>query len=146
MSSPVSPRRYSPRLRLYCGTTAQRNTTRKIVATGARIGTSDQHNRATKPRTKQAVTTAAARGGYGLPVSYLRDLLTGLAVSRPALGIGPALDDLAAIERHQVELRREREALRHAVDQSPDRDGILRRFRASMNGREPTEDASPDTP
>jgi len=79
-------------------------------------------------------------------VSYLRDLLTGLAASRPALGIGPALDDLRAIERHQVELRRELEALRHAVDQSPDRAGILRRFRAVMNGREPTEDASPDSP
>ena len=79
-------------------------------------------------------------------MSYLRDLLTGLAVSRPALGIGPALDDLRAIERHQVELRRELEALRHAVDQSPDRAGILRTFRAVMNGREPTQDASPDSP
>lgn len=102
--------------------------------------------------TKQAVTSAAPRGGYGLAVSYLRDLLTGLAVTRPALGIGPALDDLRAIERHQVELRRELEALRHAVDQSPDRAGILRTFRASMNAHSTskpantTEDASPDTP
>jgi len=130
----------------YCGTTAQRKNLRKIVATAARIGTYDRHNGTTKQRAKQAVTSAAPRGGYGLPVSYLRDLLTGLAVSRPALGIGPALDDLRAIERHQVELRRELEALRHAVDQSPDRAGILRRFRSRMNGREPTEDASPDTP
>ena len=130
----------------YCGTTAQRNNARKIVATGARIGTYDRHNRATKQRAKQTKTIAAPRGGYGLPVSYLRDLLTGLAVSRPALGIGPALDDLRAIERHQVELRRELEALRHAVDQSPDRAGILRTFRAVMNGREPTQDASPDSP
>lgn len=85
-------------------------------------------------------------------MSYLRDLLTGLAASRPALGIGPALDDLRAIERHQVELRRELEALRHAVDQSPDRAGILRRFRASMNAHSTskpantTPDASPDSP
>ena len=85
-------------------------------------------------------------------MSYLRDLLTGLAVSRPALGIGPALDDLRAIERHQVELRRELDALRHAVDQSPDRAGILRRFRSQMNTNSTskpantTQDASPDSP
>jgi hypothetical protein len=129
----------------YCGTTGRRKNLHKIVAALRRILATYRHNRATKQRAKQAVTSAVPRGGYGLPVSYLRDLLTGLAVSRPALGIGPALDDLRAIERHQVELRRELEALRHAVDQSPDRAGILRRFRAVMNGREPTPDASPDT-
>ena len=121
---------------------AHRNTTRKIVAAPRRIIATNLHNGATKPRAKQAVTTAAPRGGYGSPVSYLRDLLTGLAVSRPALGIGPALDDLRAIERHQVELRRELEALRHAVDQSPDRAGILRRFRASMNAHSTSKDAN----
>ena len=130
----------------YCGTTARCKNLRKIVAAPRRILSTYRRNRATKPRAKQAVTSAVPRGGYGLPVSYLRDLLTGLAVSRPALGIGPALDDLRAIERHQVELRRELDALRHAVDQSPDRAGILRTFRAVMNGREPTEDASPDSP
>ena len=130
----------------YCGTTARRKNLRNIVAAPRRILATYRDNRATKPRAKQAVTSAARRGGYGLPVSYLRDLLTGLAVSRPALGIGPALDDLRAIERHQVELRRELEALRHAVDQSPDRAAILRRFRASMNGRDATPDASLDSP
>lgn len=129
----------------YCAMTAQRNNARKIVAAPRRILATYRHNRATKKRAKQTETGAAPRGGYAALVSYLRDLLTGLAASRPALGIGPALDDLRAIERHQVELRRELEALRHAVDQSPDRAAILRRFRASMNRREPTPDASPDT-